>query len=149
MDEFPELSGSSAKIIYPNLYRYNISDNKVVKLWPKNTYTDVKSVSAYYSASLSANIVSIGKPRLTYNSKNSVWKLTYVGKDLNAFPHLFDITLKEQGTSINVIDSKLYTMTSKESNTTNWSSPSASFVDITSYRLTNAPSTTYGLYWIS
>jgi len=155
MEEFSELSGSNQRIVYPNVYRYNISDNTTTKLWPKTTYTDVKAVSAYYSIPsptsgtiLSAGLVSIGKPHLVYNSKNSVWKLTFVGKDLNAFPHIFDYTFKERNTFIDIVDSKIYTISTKEAATTNWVQPSASYIDLGLQVLINNPVAEYGIYYI-
>lgn len=155
MEEFSELSGSNQRIVYPNIYRYDIATNKTTKLWPKSTYSDVKAVSAYYSipyptqgTSLSAGMVSIGKPHFVYNSKNGVWKLTFVGKDLNAFAHVFDYTFKERNTYIQIVDSKIYTITSKESVTTNWAAPSASYINFGVMMLTNQPSEPYGIYYI-
>lgn len=137
MAEFPVLSGSINKIIYPNIYRYNIVTNKTTKLWPINTYSDVQAVSAHYSlpdirsehGSVSANMITISEPSLVYNSKNGVWKLTFIGKDLNSFPHIFDYTLKERNTYIETLSSRVYSLTTKESVTTNWVAPSAQFID--------------------
>jgi hypothetical protein len=155
MEEFSELSGSNQRIVFPNFYRYTIRDNKTIKIWPKNTYSDVKQLSSYYSLPiptsgtvLSAGMVSIGKPSLVYNTKNSIWKLTFVGKDLNALAHIFDYTYKEQNATMQLIDSKIYTMTSKEAVTTNWASPSTSYIDLGLNMLTNDISSTYGIYYI-
>lgn len=154
MEEFPELSSSNQNIIFPNFYRYDIPTNKTTKLWPKITYTDVKEVSAYYSlpaptsgTTLSAGMVGIGKPQLIYNSKNSVWKLTFVGKDANAFAHIFDYTFKERNTYIQIVDAKVYTMTTKEVVTTNWAAPSAKYVTFGLDVLTYDPHEEYGIYY--
>jgi hypothetical protein len=136
MSEFPVLSSSINKIIYPNIYRYDINTNKTIKLWPKNTYSDVQTVSSMYSlpsintgiGSISANIISISDPHIVYNSKNGVWKLTFIGRDLNSFPHIFDYMLKERNTFIETVDSRVYTLQNKESVTTNWVAPSAQFI---------------------
>lgn len=150
MEEFPTLSGSPYKIVYPNIYRYDIPTNKTKKLWPTNTAVQVPAVSSFYStgSALSANMVTIGKPKLAYNSKNDVWKLTYVAKDVNAFPHVFDITLKERNTYIETIDSKLYTLQSKPSMTTTWASPSAEYTSLQEFRLTRNPTPALGIYYI-
>ena len=136
MNEYPVLSGSNNKIIYPNIYRYNIASNKTKRLWPINTDTDVRALSGHYSVpnpqtvggAISANIVAISEPKLAYNTKNSVWKLTFVGKDLNSFPHIFDYTLKERNTFVETVSSRVYTIAEKESQTTNWIAPSASYI---------------------
>jgi hypothetical protein len=135
MAEYPVLSGSLNKIIYPNIYRYNITTNKTIKLWPKNT-SDVVSASAQYAlpfltsegATISSEMIAITEPKLVYNTKNGVWKLTYMGRDLNSFPHLFDYTLKERSTYVETVSSRVYTLTTKDNATTNWVAPSAQYI---------------------
>jgi hypothetical protein len=139
MNQFSELSGSVSKIIYPNIYRYNVSDNKATKLWPINAYSDVKAVSGHYVTSgfdtMSANIVTIGEPKLTYNSKNDLWKLTMIGKDLNNFPYVYDYTLRERSSVFETISSKCYTMTGKTTQTSLWVAPSAQYVSFGQFDL--------------
>lgn len=134
MSQFSELSGSINKIIYPNIYRYDIATNNTSKVWPINTYADVKALSSVYVTSgietLSANIITITEPKLAYNSKNGVWKLTLIGKDLNNFPYLYDYTLVERNSTFETISGKCYTMTGKQAQTSLWVSPSAQYVTI-------------------
>lgn len=139
MNEFSELSGSINKIIYPSIYRYKIGSNETSKIWPVNTYADVKALSSLYVTSgigtLSANIVTITEPKIVYNSKNDVWKLTLVGKDLNNFPYVYDYTMRERNSLFETVSSKCYTMTGKVAQTSLWTSPSAQYVTFGTFEL--------------
>lgn len=132
MSQFSELSGTIQKIVYPSFYRYEIANNQTTKIWPTDTYSQVKALSSLYVTSgvdtLSANIVTIGDPKLVYNSKNDIWKLTLVGKDLNNFPYLYDYTIRERNSLFEAISSKCYVMTGKTVQTSIWSAPSAQYV---------------------
>ena len=130
MQEYPTLSGSNSKIIYPNIYKYTISDNKCKRIWPTNIDTQVKAASSMFAipSDSSFGIVSIDTPKLTYNSANNLYKLTYIGNDLNNYPHIFDIQFKERNTFVEIMSAKLYTQTENYISTTVYAAPSSQYI---------------------
>jgi len=90
-----ELPQGNDKIIVPNIYRYNIGNNRYKQIFPTvNTtveeFIDIFSLTNTFSIDYNFSIVKIDKPHLTYNSLNDLYKITFIGVDNNNLFHLFD-----------------------------------------------------------
>jgi len=107
---------SVTKAIIPEIYEYDVTTNKTVKLFPTNnsqvegfteTYTlsnfiirEDKAIIEGENTSLAkgtpvrfnTNIIFCDKPIITYNSLNDVYKITFKGIDNNNLFHIFDYT---------------------------------------------------------
>ena len=51
---------------------------------------------------------SIHTPNIAYNSRNDIFKLTYIANDMNDFTHLVDVTFKLIDNTLSAIDSNRY-----------------------------------------
>jgi hypothetical protein len=88
------LSSGNNKILMPNIYEYNIKDNTYKKIFPLNT--QMQELSSFFSLEnaftdkYNFSIVEIKSPKLTYNSLNDAYKLSFIGVDNNNLFHLLD-----------------------------------------------------------
>jgi hypothetical protein len=83
---FNQYSGSNYKIIYPKIYSFDLNNLKLTQLYPLIA-DDVLTFNELNMFTLSGknielNIVEIDKPLLTYNDSDSIYKITYTGKDI-------------------------------------------------------------------
>jgi len=123
------------KAVYPEIYEYNIQQNSTTKLYPTGTDDTTLSAFELNVESLSSRNYtpdSVHTPKLTYNSLNDIFKLTYIVCDKNDFTHLVDASFKMSDNKLIVVDSNRYeplnniTRTSTFGDTTNFSFISAS-----------------------
>lgn len=92
--EILTLSSGNNKVLMPSIYEYNIKHNTFKKIFPLGTQT--QDLSSFFSLEkcftdlYNFSIVEIKPPKLTYNSLNDVYKLSYIGVDNNNLFHLLD-----------------------------------------------------------
>lgn len=84
----PSLSGTTNKMIYPEVFSYNTSEFQVKKVYPDNDYTEEQLVYETGQYSLSAinnyniiDITEVSEPKLTYNNESERYTLLQLGKD--------------------------------------------------------------------
>ena len=84
----PTLSGSTDKMIYPEIFTYHPDIAQVKKVYPDNDYTDDQLIYETSQFSLSGinnyNIVDITDlkpPKLTYNKESERYTIMQLGKD--------------------------------------------------------------------
>ena len=87
--------------VYPEIYEYSILKNKVTKVFPADTTAatlsvfDVNSaVNSTLSALRNYTIEEVHTPKIAYNKRNDLFKLTYILNDLNDMSHFVDTTYK-------------------------------------------------------
>ncbi len=99
------------KAYYPELYEYSIDTNKSRLIYPRKDFgnsvtdfelNDVNNVFRNYVPT------SIHTPTIAYNSRNDIFKLTYIANDMNDFTHLVDVTFKLVDNALSAIDSNRY-----------------------------------------
>lgn len=107
---YNQFANDSSKIIYPEIYKYNINDSVLIKVFPQtNTYiTNISSNFSLFNVISSLNIVEIDTPRLTYNSSNNLFVANYIGKDSNKSPYLYDIQFKLVADQVQIESCKVF-----------------------------------------
>jgi len=99
------------KSFYPEIYEYNILDNTTKKLYPDSN-TDVTlsafELNVYTNRTRNYAPDAIYTPKLTYNSLNDLFKLTYIATDKNDFSHFVDVSFKKSDNKLTVVDSNRY-----------------------------------------
>ena len=76
--------------VYPEIYKYSYVDNKVTKIYP-TTLTPVVYDRDYFNCvSNDVIILEASKPQLTYSSENEIFNLSFILKDQNQCPRLYN-----------------------------------------------------------
>lgn len=108
----PHMSASNHKIIYPNIYRFNMGSGQLEDLYTFNTIISTGETADRYTkysmltaegfnlgymgdrvSLLSAqdiNITSISKPSVSHNSLDNTLSINFVGYDQAAFMYLYN-----------------------------------------------------------
>jgi hypothetical protein len=99
------------KAYYPEIYEYSIDTNKSRLIYPRKDVGN--SVSDFELNDVDNRIrnyvpTSIHTPNIAYNSRNDIFKLTYIANDMNDFTHLVDVTFKLIDNTLSAIDSNRY-----------------------------------------
>ena len=99
------------KSVYPEIYEYSIVNNTSTKIYPESA-TDA-SLSAFELNIVNENIrnyapESVHTPKIAYNSRNDLFKVTYIVNDKNDFTHMVDVSFRMVGNKLVVIDSNRY-----------------------------------------
>lgn len=107
---YNQFNNDSSKIIYPEIYKYNLNDEVLVKIFPQtSTYiTDLSSNFTLVDVISGVNIIEIDTPRLTYNSSNDLFVANYIGKDSNKSPYLYDIQFKVTNNQLQIESCKVF-----------------------------------------
>lgn len=121
----PYLSGSNYKIIYPDVYKFDLAKHNLTDIYTLKTHVSSSSVLQDHEASYNAlrdaglavstlsqssssldtqqiNIVSIDKPRIYYNRPDRTYSITFLGKDPAQYCYLYNLYL-------NTLDNSKYT----------------------------------------
>ena len=99
------------KAYYPEIYEYSIDTNKSRLIYPRK---DVGNSVSDFELNDADNTLrnydptSIHTPTIAYNSRNDIFKLTYIANDMNDFTHLVDVTFKLIDNTLSAIDSNRY-----------------------------------------
>lgn len=130
VDSVQSLSGANYQALIPTIYQYSILDNSTIQVFPRTGDTEsslfeVFSLKNVFSPTFSINIIKIDKPVITYNTFNSVYKLTYTCTDNNNMTYLYDIDFTVKNNITTLYNIKFYKQ-NKVTNTTN-------FQDLTGY----------------
>ena len=99
------------KAYYPEIYEYSIDTNKSRLIYPrKDVGNSVSDFELNDALNTTRNYVptSIHTPTIAYNSRNDIFKLTYIANDMNDFTHLVDVTFKLVDNTLSAIDSNRY-----------------------------------------
>lgn len=107
---------TNLKQIVPNFYSYNINNSKLTRLYSDNNTTaaEIRSNYSFYDlrdtdlVQVSFGIVEVDSLRLSYNSYNDLFSITFVGKDSNKSPYLFEYKFKYQNSVVSVQDTNFY-----------------------------------------
>tara|TARA_R110000764_G_scaffold98800_1_gene183240 strand:+ start:5545 stop:8442 length:2898 start_codon:yes stop_codon:yes gene_type:complete len=102
---------SNFKAVYPEVYEYSITTNTAKKVYP-DSLEDV-SLSAFELNVANENIRNyapnaVHTPKIAYNSRNNLFKITYIVNDMNDFTHMVDVSFKMENNKLSVIDSNRY-----------------------------------------
>lgn len=85
----PILSASNSKTIYPQIYKYNITTNKLERKYP-GLFTTAQEISSLFCNVLSGiNIIQVSDASLTYASLNDKFNATWTAIDLNGLSYIF------------------------------------------------------------
>ncbi len=99
------------KAYYPEIYEYSIDTNKSRLVYPRkdvgNSVTDFE-LNGVDNTIRNYVPTSIHTPTIAFNSRNDIFKLTYIANDMNDFTHLVDVTFKLIDNSLSAIDSNRY-----------------------------------------
>jgi len=99
------------KAYYPELYEYSIDTNKSRLIYPRrdvgNSVTDFE-LNDFNEVTRNYAPTSIHTPTIAYNSRNDLFKLTYIVNDMNDFTHLVDVSFKLIDNALSAIDSHRY-----------------------------------------
>lgn len=107
---FSELSTDNNKIIYPEIYYFDIDKHRLKKIFPEGVAT-VQSLSSnfsLYGVISTTNIVEFSCEKISYNKSNDMFVMNYVGYDSNKSPYLFDHKFRYDGESIEFKYSNVY-----------------------------------------
>jgi hypothetical protein len=112
-DNIIKIYNNNNKIFIPDIYQYNIIDNRTEKIFPFTSQIPIISsmftLSSVFNSETNFNIVKIQKPIITYNTLNDLYKLTYICTDNNNLFHLLDYSFKiDQNKVVTFINSKYY-----------------------------------------
>ena len=89
--------------VYPEIYEYSILDNHVNKVYPADTASTTLSVfdvntsalSLGVSATRNYTIEEVHTPKIAYNKRNDIFKLTYIVNDPNDMSHFIDVSFRQ------------------------------------------------------
>jgi hypothetical protein len=82
-------SASNEKIIYPQIYKYSVDENKLQRKYP-GLFTTNQTLSALFANAVSAvNIIKVMDATLTHAAFNDKFNLTWTAVDLNGMSYLF------------------------------------------------------------
>jgi hypothetical protein len=82
-------SGGNEKIIYPQIYKYSVDDNKLQRKYPGLFVTNQTLSGLFANALSSINIIKAMDATLTYAAFNDKFNLTWTVVDLNGLSYLF------------------------------------------------------------
>lgn len=107
---------TNLKRIVPNLYSYNMGNGKLSRLYPDNstTSTELRSNYSFYDlinddlGNVSIGVVEVSSPKLSYNSYNDLFSVTFVGKDSNKSPILFEYKFKYKNNIVTLESANFY-----------------------------------------
>lgn len=122
--ELQSLSGSNYKVLVPTIYQYSVLNNTTVQIFPRvsdteNTLIEAFSFRDVFTSTFDVNIVKVDKPIITYNSFNSIYKLTYTCTDNNNMAYIYDLNFAINNNAAILYSAKLYKQ-NKVINTTNF-----------------------------
>ena len=96
---------------YPSIYEYDIATHKTRLLYPRkdvgNSVTDFE-LNTLDNTDRNYAVTSIHTPTIAYNSRNDLFKVTYIANDTNDFTHLVDVSFKMINNALSAIDSNRY-----------------------------------------
>jgi hypothetical protein len=124
------LSGANYQALIPTIYQYSILDNSTIQVFPRTGDTESTLFEAFslrdvFTSTFNINIIKVDKPVITYNTFNSVYKLTYTCTDNNNMTYIYDIDFTIKNNIATLYNVKFYKQ-NKVTNTTN-------FQDLTGY----------------
>ena len=103
------------KIIYPTLYVYDLINNDIKQIYPDSNTTQTELFANFSLSGLQGefgsypvNIIEVTTPKLTYNSYNDLFALTFIGKDSNKSPFVFDYKFKYRDNEVTVHESTMF-----------------------------------------
>jgi hypothetical protein len=103
----------TTQYVVPYLYSYTISDNQEVCVFP-NRFTSFSSISANFTLTQTESADWFSKiitPRLTHNSRNMLFGLTFLAYGQNNIPYVFDYKIEGIDKKFKLVDQKVYTPT--------------------------------------
>lgn len=122
-------SGLNAKTIYPEIYRYNISDHKTKKIFPATVDDQLTSIFTL-SGLGDINILKVKQPDIVYNSRNNIISVTTVYEDGNSAGYILNAKFRYSLLdSIENISAKIYKLNSNGTTYNFTQSLSAGFVE--------------------
>jgi len=78
-------SATNYKVIYPIIYRIDLSNNHATQIYPKKNTSDLQfsdlQVFSLFGAGVEIDIIKIEKPVLNYSDDTGYYTLTYLAKD--------------------------------------------------------------------
>ena len=97
--------------VYPEIYEYSIIDNTSRKVYPSSELDS--SLSAFELNEFGATTRnyapdSVHTPKIAYNSRNDLFKVTYIVNDMNDFSHIVDVSFTMVDNKLVVNDSNRY-----------------------------------------
>lgn len=104
------LSTDNYKIIYPEIYYFDIDKHRLKKIFPEGVST-IQALSSNFSlfGVISAtNIVEFSCEKISYNKSNDMFVINYIGYDSNKSPYLFDHKFRYDGETIEFKYSNVY-----------------------------------------
>jgi len=104
-------SDSNTVSYYPVIYKYNYTDTTLEKIYPLNT-TTMATLTGLFASNLTAKIVRISKPKLSYNSRNDKFNLAFIGNDSNNMSYIYSIVFNYKGNIVNIDDVTVYNIAS-------------------------------------
>jgi hypothetical protein len=78
----PTMSASNLKIIYPEIYKIDITNPTLKKLYP-NFELNYNNLSSFIHIDADTNIDRIDKPIMTFNEDSKTYLINYLAKDSN------------------------------------------------------------------
>jgi hypothetical protein len=78
----PTMSASNLKIIYPEVYKIDITNPTLKKLYP-NFELNYNNLSSFIHIDADTNIDRIDKPIMTFNEDSKTYLINYLAKDSN------------------------------------------------------------------
>ena len=78
----PTMSASNFKIIYPEIYKIEITNPIIKKLYP-NFALNYNNLSSFIHIDANTNVERIDKPTISYNEDSKTYLINYLAKDSN------------------------------------------------------------------
>lgn len=124
VDGVQSLSGTNYQALVPTIYQYSILDNSTTQIFPRASDTEASLFEAFslkniFTSTFSVNIIKVDKPVITYNTFNSIYKLTYTCTDNNNMTYIYDIDFTIKNNIVTLYNIKFYKQ-NKSTLTTNF-----------------------------
>jgi len=138
---FNTLSATNNKIIYPEIYVFDLNDITYKKIYPRSfpplTYDYLKKFSLS-GTNVDVNIIEIEKPIFSYNEETNTYTLSWIGRDPAQGFYIFKSFFKYVNSTITNTSNSMFKFM-PDVKTINFTQPSLAFSTLTI--IGNSPST--------
>lgn len=109
---FNQLSATSYKVIYPEIYEVSIDDLSFSRIYPPDSNESLTleklSIFSFIGKNINLDIKEIEKPILIFDNETSNFVISFLGKDLSNIFYIFKIYFKYINGVITILNSFMH-----------------------------------------
>jgi len=109
---FYQLSCTTQKIIYPEIYKVDINSGDVIKLYPFNRQLSLEDVFTYsiveVDRDVKINIINTEKPLVNYNDDTNYYVISFLGKDISNLFYVYRTSFKYIADKLEIVENNFF-----------------------------------------